>query len=87
MNNSEPVLPPEAVQALQKGNRLEAIKHISRINGTRLKRSKEIVELYIESRPDMKKHLSSMHVSKSIVGLGLMIALGLVAWYWVIWAQ
>ncbi|MCS3904597.1 hypothetical protein J2T55_002637 [Methylohalomonas lacus] len=87
MNNSEPALPPEAVQALQKGNRLGAIKHVSRINGTSLKRSKEIVDLYIESRPDMKKHLSSMHVSRSIIGLGFMIALGLAGWYWVIWAQ
>lgn len=81
MNNSEPVLPLAAVQALQRGSKIAAIKYVSGSRGTSLRQSRAIVEQYLESRPDMKRHLLAKHSMVNIGGLVLFIIIALGAYY------
>jgi ribosomal protein L7/L12 len=54
-----PVLPQTAVSALEQGNAIEAIKIVRLERGLGLKESKDLVDGYLKSRPDLQRRLES----------------------------
>lgn len=53
MAESSQGLPAAAVDAVSKGNKIEAIKIVRQERGIGLKESKEAVEAYLAERPDL----------------------------------
>lgn len=81
-NNQE--LPNKAVAALERGRKIEAIKHVRMTYGIGLKEAKETVEQFLEDRPDVRNRISSSNsaAAKNTIGWGLIIMLvGFAAYY------
>lgn len=80
--SSQPsAFPPAAVAALEQGNTIEAIKIIRLDRGLGLKESKDLVDAYLKSRPDLQRRLQAAQaeakqgcVRWSIIGLVLLAA-------------
>lgn len=51
--------PPAAVAALEQGNTIEAIKIVRLDRGLGLKESKDLVDAYLKSRPDLQRRLDA----------------------------
>ena len=51
--------PPAAVAALEQGNTIEAIKLVRLDRGLGLKESKDLVDAYLRSRPDLQRRLEA----------------------------
>lgn len=84
MNGANPELPAEAITALERGNKIEAIKHVRLAHNVGLKEAKDIVEQYVETSPDMKLRMASTN-SKNGIGIFLLIVLiGLAAYHFLI---
>lgn len=75
--SGEDSLPPEAVEALRSGRKLEAIKLLRKRRGVGLREAKEAVEAYARSDP----HLEAKRGTVSASGVGrlllLAVAIGL----------
>lgn len=54
-----PAFPPTAIPALEQGKTIEAIKIIRLECGLGLKESKDLVDAYLKSRPDLQRRLES----------------------------
>ena len=54
-----PALVPAAIVALEQGNTIEAIKIVRLERGLGLKESKDLVEAYLKSRPDLQRRLEA----------------------------
>jgi len=54
-----PAFPPTAIPALEQGKTIEAIKIIRQESGLGLKESKDLVDAYLKSRPDLQRRLES----------------------------
>jgi hypothetical protein len=54
-----PALPQTAIAALEKGNTIEAIKIVRLERGLGLKESKDQVDAYLKSRPDLQRRLET----------------------------
>ena len=54
-----PVLPQTAVAALEQGNTIEAIKIVRLERDLGLKESKDLVDAYLKSRPDLQRRLEA----------------------------
>ena len=54
--------PPAAVAALEQGNTIEAIKIVRLDRGLGLKESKDLVDAYLKSRPDLQRRLEAAQV-------------------------
>ncbi len=81
-SNTAVGLPPLAVRALMKGQKIEAIKLMREERGVELTEAKEVVEEYIRSDPLIQIELK--HVQRNSSGFGwilLLIGLGTLAWY------
>ena len=52
-------LPLTAVAALEQGNTIEAIKVVRLERGLGLKESKDLVDAYLKSRPDLQRRLAA----------------------------
>lgn len=72
-------LPPEAIAALEQGRKIEAIKIVRAGRGLDLKASKEVVESYARSRPELEERLKSGDLPTIWFWLLLLVAAGL---YW-----
>jgi hypothetical protein len=61
MTGSSPpsAFPPAAVAALEQGNIIEAIKIVRLERGLGLKESKDQVDAYLKSRPDLQRRLEA----------------------------
>ena len=58
--SSQPsAFPPAAVAALEQGNTIEAIKIVRLDRGLGLKESKDLVDAYLKSRPDLQRRLEA----------------------------
>lgn len=60
MKNTHFELPSEAIAALEKGNKIEAIKIVRLEKNLDLKDSKELVETYLSSNPMLEQRFSAI---------------------------
>lgn len=84
MNKANQDLPNEAIKALERGSKIEAIKCIRIAYGVGLKEAKDIVEQYIEKSPTVKNRMVSANLESAKGGLRwllLIAAIGVVAYY------
>lgn len=58
-SSQSPALPQTAIAALEKGNTIEAIKIVRLERGLGLKESKDQVDAYLKSRPDLQRRLET----------------------------
>jgi hypothetical protein len=54
-----PALPQTAVAQLEQGHTIEAIKIVRLESGLGLKESKDLVDAYLKSRPDLQRRLEA----------------------------
>jgi len=59
MDDMDRALPGEAVSALERGSKIEAIKSVRIAHGVGLKEAKEIVERYIDRTPRVKTSMAA----------------------------
>ena len=84
MNKVNQDFPNEAIKALERGSKVEAIKCIRIAYGVGLKEAKEIVEQFIERSPNVKNRMVSANAESAKGGLRwllLIAAIGVVAYY------
>ena len=84
MNQVNKDIPKEAIKALERGSKIEAIKCIRIAYGVGLKEAKDIVEQYIEKNPTVKNRMVSANVESakgSLRWLLLIAAIGVVAYF------
>jgi len=55
-----PALPQTAIAALEQGNTIEAIKIVRLERDLGLKESKDLVEAYLKSRPDLQRRVEAV---------------------------
>ncbi len=80
-SNTEVGLPPLAVSALMKGQKIEAIKIVREERRIELTEAKEVIEEYIRSDPLIQAELKN--VRRNSRGYGwilLLIVLGILGW-------
>jgi ribosomal protein L7/L12 len=58
-STAPPQLSPTAIAALQKGNKIEAIKIVRQERNTGLKEAKDAVEQYLVSQPALQSSLAA----------------------------
>lgn len=56
---SSPSVPASAIPALEQGQTIEAIKIVREERGLGLKESKDLVDAYLKSRPDLQRRLQA----------------------------
>jgi hypothetical protein len=82
---SDPLtLPPEAVQALVAGNKIEAIKLVREAHKVDLKTAKGVVDAYVELHPDIKTQLESQRHSRQGWVVWFIVA-AMIAWLILRW--
>ncbi len=54
-----PALPPTAIATLEQGQTIEAIKIVRLERGLGLKESKDLVDAYLKTRPDLARRLQA----------------------------
>lgn len=72
-------LPSAAIAALERGSKIEAIKHVRESQGVGLKEAKEIVEAYIDGNPDMRQRMHSANSASAGGAIRLLLLLAAVA--------
>ena len=80
-------LPIDAIAALERGSKIEAIKCVRIAQGVGLKEAKDIVEQFIERSPEIKHRMASANAESARNGLGwiaLIAAIGAVAYYFLV---
>jgi len=81
-SNTEVGLPPLAVSALVKGQKIEAIKLVREQRGIEPMEAKDIVEEYIRSDPVIQAELKNVRRNSSGFGwVLLLIGLGILVWH------
>lgn len=83
MNQERTELPPESVEALERGNKIEAIKRLVNSRPMGLKEAKEAVESYLSRHPDLYERFTSSQSSSSRGAAGWLVGLictGLIAY-------
>jgi ribosomal protein L7/L12 len=77
-------LPASVVEALSQGQKIEAIKLLRTANGMGLKESKDAVEAFIKTRPDLALKFEAMQKEATSAFSRWLFILGLlaVAAYW-----
>lgn len=50
-----PSLPPQAIQALEQGQKIEAIKWLRQIEGCDLKTAKDRIDAYLADHPELER--------------------------------
>jgi ribosomal protein L7/L12 len=77
-------LPPNVVNALSKGRKIEAIKLLRDAERMDLKDAKETVEAYAQSRPEMSAALetASREGVARLLRWALVAVAAFVMWYW-----
>ncbi|MGE4111529.1 MAG: ribosomal protein L7/L12 [Burkholderiales bacterium] len=77
-------LPAAALAALEKGSKIEAIKIVRIDRGIGLKEAKDVVEQYLDARPDLQSRMNtaSLEAAKGSLGWIFLVAVvALVAYY------
>ncbi|MCB1931651.1 MAG: ribosomal protein L7/L12 [Candidatus Accumulibacter sp.] len=84
MNHNDPELPSEAIAALTRGSKIDAIKSVRAAHALGLKEAKEIVERFIEMNPRLKTQMAVANwenARNAFRWLLLVAAVGLLACY------
>ena len=76
-------LPPEAIDALQRGNKIEAIKLVREAQKLDLKDAKDRVDDYVKNDPVLQQNFVSAQAETtgSLVRWLILIALAIVGYY------
>jgi ribosomal protein L7/L12 len=81
--SAEPIVSEEAIAALKRGNAIEAIKLVRSATGLGLKESKDVVDGYLKSHPELRQAMAEQS-SEAGRRFGLVVALllgaALIAW-------
>jgi len=84
MMNPKPELPAQAVAALSRGSKIEAIKAVREASHVGLKEAKEIVEDYVDRHPAMKSRMAAANAQLAqgaLKWLALAAVAGVVLYY------
>lgn len=84
---SENFLPPDAIEALQRGQKLEAIKRLRDYSGLDLKEAKAAVEAHIGRDPALRARMAQAQAESARRGtivLVIVAVLAILVWRW--WA-
>lgn len=84
MNPQSQDIPAAAVAALEKGSKIEAIKIVRIEQGIGLKEAKDVVEQYLDTRPNLQNRMNAASLEAAKGGLGwifLVAVVALVAYY------
>jgi ribosomal protein L7/L12 len=84
MSGANQDLPSEAIAALERGSKIEAIKCVRVARGVGLKEAKDIVEQFIESRPEVKRRMAAANAESAKGALRwilMLVAAGLATYY------
>ena len=81
-DHSEP-LPPEAIDALQRGKKIEAIKLVREAFKLDLKDAKDRVDAYVENDPALRQKLASTSAEsmRSLIRWVIIIAVGVLGYF------
>lgn len=79
MNDVNQDLPGEAIAALQRGSKIDAIKFVRIARGVGLKEAKEIVEQFLERSPDVKNRMASANVESAKGGFRWLLLIAAIA--------
>lgn len=76
-------LPPEAIAALQQGNKIEAIKLVREAQKLDLKDAKDKVDAYVKNDPVLQQKFASAQAETkgSLVRWLIIIAVGILGYY------
>lgn len=78
MKKSRQDLPRDAVAALEKGNKIEAIRHLREAQDIGLKEAGDAIEDYLQDMPNLRVRMTAASRESAGRGLGW-VALGAVA--------
>jgi ribosomal protein L7/L12 len=81
---TDEALPAESVAALERGNKIEAIKIMRVARGIGLKESKEAVEAYLASHPDVLEKLKASQRTPQQLGRLAWLVIAVVAVYMIV---
>lgn len=84
MMNPKPEFPTEAVAALARGSKIEAIKAVREAGSVGLAEAKEIVEDYIDRHPAVKNRMTAANAQSAqgvLRWLALVAVAGVVLYY------
>jgi len=72
-------LPSEAIAALERGSKIDAIKCVRVARGVGLKEAKEIVEQFLEGSPSVKSRMLSANADSAKGGLRWLLLFAAIA--------
>ena len=83
MREHSEALPPEAIAALQRGNKIEAIKLVRKASNLGLKDAKDRVDDYVQNDPVLQQKFASAQAETtgSLVRWLILIALAIAGYY------
>ena len=79
MTSANQDLPSEAITALERGSKIEAIKQVRIAHGVGLKEAKDIVEQFLDGSPDVKRRMASANAESAKGGLRWLFLIGAIA--------
>ena len=84
MADQSEALPPEAIDALQRGNKIEAIKLVRAAQKLDLKDAKDKVDAYVENDPALRQKLAASQAesTRSLVHWLILIALAVLGYFY-----
>jgi ribosomal protein L7/L12 len=79
--------PPEAISALQRGNKIEAIKLVREAQKLDLKDAKDRVDDYVKNDPVLQQKFASAQAetTSSLVRWLILIAVGILGYFFFAW--
>ena len=82
-------LPPEAINALQRGNKIEAIKLVREAQKLDLKDAKDKVDAYVENDPVLRQKLASASAEsmRGLVRWVVIIAVAILGYFFFVARQ
>ena len=78
MSEPSQELPIDAIAALHRGSKIDAIKCARVASGTGLKEAKDIVEHYIEMHPDIKSRMVAANMESAKISLRWLVIIAVV---------
>jgi len=83
MSKRSEALPPEAIDALQRGNKIEAIKLVREASKLDLKDAKDKVDDYVKNDPVMQQKFASAQAetTRSLVRWLILIAVAILGYF------
>ena len=80
-------LPPDAIVALQRGDKIEAIKIARERLGLGLKEAKDVVEAYVAADPQLQETFTAAQGQSQrgcLITLSVFVLVGLIVYYFLV---